>query len=85
MNNAICQSCGMPLEKDPNKGGSNADQSLNLTYCSYCFRNGKFLDQGISLREKIEKNIAIAVRMGMTADLARQIAESTLPGLERWR
>ena len=26
----ICQSCGMPLDKDPNKGGTNSDGSKNI-------------------------------------------------------
>lgn len=37
-----CQSCGMPLKKSPNGGGSNADGSISKAYCSYCFVMGKF-------------------------------------------
>lgn len=37
-----CQSCGMPLKKSPNGGGTNADGSLSNMYCSYCFEHGKF-------------------------------------------
>jgi len=57
----ICQSCGMPLDSDPNGGGTNADHSISTEYCSFCFSGGKFLDQGITLREKIEKNVQLAV------------------------
>jgi len=38
----MCQSCGMPLSKDPNRGGTEKDGSKNSTYCSYCYREGKF-------------------------------------------
>lgn len=38
----ICQSCGMPLKKDPEQGGTNADGSKSGEYCSYCYKNGKF-------------------------------------------
>jgi hypothetical protein len=38
----MCQSCGMPMNKDPNGGGTNADGSKNNKYCSYCFQNGEF-------------------------------------------
>ena len=38
-----CQSCGIPLHKDPAGGGSEADGTRSTTYCSYCFSNGKFI------------------------------------------
>jgi len=37
-----CQSCGMPLAKDPEGGSKNADGTINLKYCSYCYQNGEF-------------------------------------------
>jgi hypothetical protein len=84
--NQICQSCGMPLDKDPNKGGTNTDKSRSEKYCSFCFKDGKFLDEGISLQEKIEKNIQIAVSRGnIPENKARKMAENLLPTLERWK
>lgn len=44
--NKFCQSCGMPLKKDPNNGGTNADGSKSLKYCSYCYVNGDFTYKG---------------------------------------
>lgn len=44
--NRFCQSCGMPINKDPQGGGTNADGSRNATYCSYCYRNGAFTFDG---------------------------------------
>ena len=88
MNNnvKICQSCGMPLDNDTNKGGTNSDGSKSDKYCSFCFQNGKFTDEGISLQEKIEKNIQIAVsRLNIPESKAREMAESLLPNLERWK
>lgn len=49
--NTICQSCGMPLKQDPEKGGSNADGSKNTKYCSYCFKDGQFLYEGNDIKE----------------------------------
>ncbi|HOJ91894.1 MAG TPA: zinc ribbon domain-containing protein, partial [Saprospiraceae bacterium] len=80
--NLICQSCGMPLDKDPYKGGTNLDQSKSDKYCSFCFKEGKFMDEGITLEQKIEKNIKMAVNMGMPQDKAQEMAESILPNLE---
>jgi len=44
--NKFCQSCGMPMTKDPQGGGTNADGSKNEKYCSYCYQNGEFTFQG---------------------------------------
>ena len=42
----MCQSCGMPLSKDPNGGGTEKDGSKNLKFCSYCYQNGEFTFTG---------------------------------------
>lgn len=44
--NKFCQSCGMPLKRDMKGGGTNADGSKSLKYCSFCYVNGKFTHQG---------------------------------------
>ncbi len=44
--NKMCQSCGMPMNKDPQNGGTNVDGSKNLEYCSYCYQDGAFLFEG---------------------------------------
>ena len=82
----ICQSCGMPLSYDPEKGGTNTDKSKSDKYCSFCFTDGKFRDEGVTLQEKIDKNISIAVsRLNMSESQAREMAESIIPFLERWK
>ncbi len=37
-----CQSCGMPMSRDANGGGTNADGSKSSMYCSHCFASGRF-------------------------------------------
>lgn len=82
----ICQSCGMPLEVDPQKGGTNADQSISTFYCSFCFENGKFKDEGITLEAKIEKNVRLAMtQFNWTEAEARAKAVALIPNLRRWR
>lgn len=84
--NKICQSCGMPLQNDPNQGGTEADGSISDQFCGFCFKDGSFLDEGISLSEKINKNIQIAVtKLKMDEDKARTLAESIIPYLDRWK
>lgn len=74
----------MPMISVPDFG-TNTDGSQNEEYCKYCFQDGDFKDQGISLKQKIEKNILIAVQMGMKEDEARDMANEILPTLKRWR
>lgn|GEM_PF-342892 len=38
-----CQSCGMPLDRDPEGGGTETDGSRSRKYCSYCYENGAFV------------------------------------------
>lgn len=45
-NNKICQSCGMPLKRDAQGGGTNADGSKSELYCSYCYEKGAFSFNG---------------------------------------
>jgi hypothetical protein len=59
----ICQSCGMPLQKEEDFG-TNENGSKNNEFCHFCFQNGRFTDEGITMDEKIEKNINIAMNMG---------------------
>jgi hypothetical protein len=81
---AICQSCGMPLQKDEFHG-TNSDSSKSDEYCCFCYQEGRFTDEGITMEEKIEKNIQIAVKMGMPEDKAKEMANSTIPKLKRWQ
>lgn len=80
---AICQSCGMPMHKISDFGTYD-DGSLHSEYCHFCFKQGKFIDPGISMEEKIAKNIAMAEKMGMSKEKATDLANDTIPRLKRW-
>jgi hypothetical protein len=81
----ICQSCGMPMKKQEDFG-TEQDGELSEEYCKHCYNNGKFTDEGITLKEKTEKLIKISVeQLGMSEDQARTLAENTLPNLKRWK
>lgn len=79
----ICQSCAMPLSK-PEDFGTNADGNKSEEYCFHCYQKGKFLDEGITLQGKIDKNVKFAVQMGMPEETARNMAGKILPQLKRW-
>ena len=80
----ICQSCGMPMKKDEDFG-TNKDKNKSKEYCKFCYQNGKFTDEGITMEQKIEKNIMIAKGMGIPEDQAKQMAENIIPTLKRWQ
>ena len=84
MKQKICQSCGMPLQKEEDFG-TDVSGSKSEEYCFHCFQNGKFLDAGITLQEKIDKNVKFAVQMGMSEHEARKLASNVLPELKRWK
>lgn len=81
--NKFCQSCGMPIDKDPKKGGSNADGTINLMYCSYCYQKGEFIFKGTAremqlfCREKM-------IEQGMSKFTAWFFSLG-IPRLERWK
>ena len=41
----------MPLNKDPQGGGTNADGTINEQYCSYCYQNGVLAGEGMTVEE----------------------------------
>lgn len=80
----ICQSCGMPMEAAEDFG-TNADGSKSKEYCQFCWQDGEFTAD-VDLAEFIEMQVQIAVeKMGMDEAEAREVAETTLPELDRWR
>jgi hypothetical protein len=80
----ICQSCGMPIQKEQDFG-TNSSGSKNGEYCNFCFKNGKFVDEGITMEQKIKKNIEIAKKMGIPEEKAKEMANNIIPKLKRWQ
>jgi hypothetical protein len=80
----ICQSCSMPLRSE-NDLGTNADGSKNQDYCHFCYRDGKFTDEGITMEQKIDQMVATARDMNIPEDKARAMAQNILPTLKRWQ
>ncbi len=79
----VCQSCGMPLNKEENCG-TNEDNSKTNEYCKFCFENGKFTNPDLTMNEVIEKSVQMSKKLWMPEDKAREIAKNTIPNLKRW-
>lgn len=78
-----CQSCGMPLSRDPKGGGTNADGSTSTMYCSHCFLSGAFTEPNISAMEMQSKVKTKLKEMGFPGFIAGFFARKT-PKLARW-
>jgi hypothetical protein len=84
MNAPICQSCGMPMDKEELLG-TNADGSKNNEYCTYCFQNGAFPDPDVTLEQMIETCVPFLKEEGMEEEAARKHLQETFPKLKRWQ
>ncbi|MCB0696926.1 MAG: zinc ribbon domain-containing protein [Chitinophagaceae bacterium] len=79
-----CQSCSMPLDKDPGGGGTNADGSKSDKYCSYCYANGEFVAKDMTVTEMQEYVKKKLQSMGFPGFLAGMLTKG-MPKLERWQ
>ena len=80
---AVCQSCGMPLNKEEN-WGTNENNSKTNEYCKFCFQDGKFSDSNLTMKKVIDKSVELSKKLWMPEDKAREIANNTIPKLKRW-
>lgn len=80
----FCQSCGIPMEQA--EYGLNTDGSKNDKYCSYCFSDGKFVNESITLDEMVEKVSSIMTdKLSIPSFQAKMLAKTFIPKLERWK
>ncbi|WP_281404998.1 zinc ribbon domain-containing protein [Nitratireductor sp. XY-223] len=79
-----CQSCGMPLSKDEMGGGTNADGSISSQYCSYCFKDGKFLQPDFTAADMQVFCLEQLAKRGMPRFMA-WIFTRGIPKLGRWQ
>jgi hypothetical protein len=81
----FCQSCGYPLRKDKQGGGTEKDGSKSVKFCSMCYNNGQFLTPPeIDTAKKMQKFCMEQMRIaGMNRFLA-WLGTRSIPKLERW-
>lgn len=79
-----CQSCGMPLKRDENGGGTNADGSKSTMYCSHCYVNGAFTMSNITADEMKELVKGKLKEFGIPGFLSGAFTRK-IPKLERWK
>lgn len=79
----MCQSCGMPLSKDPNGGGTNADGSKTEKYCSYCYQNAAFTFNGTV--EEFQEFCRVKMKESGHSGFMAWLFSRGLKRLERWK
>lgn len=82
--NKFCQSCGMPMKKDPKGGSTNYDGSINTIYCSYCYEKGSFTQPDISASDMQTFVKGKLKEMGFPGFIAKLFTMS-IPKLNRWK
>ena len=78
-----CQSCGMPLKRDELGGGTEADGSKSVTYCSHCYQGGKFTLPDITVAQMQERVKGKIKDAGFPGFLAGFFTKK-IPKLQRW-
>lgn len=85
----LCQSCGMVLAQDSDKG-TEQDGSISDEYCTFCYKQGAFT-QNFTIEELIEHNLNTldewnkSTGLQLTAQEARIQLMQFLPTLKRWQ
>jgi len=79
-----CQSCGMPLKRDEQGGGTNGDGSKSSMFCSHCYINGEFVSPDMSADEMKEMVKEKLREFGIPGFLTGVFTKK-IPGLERWK
>lgn len=75
--NGKCDSCLMPMHKDPGNSGSDK-------YCSYCYRDGDFVYKGHDVKEFQKRAKKGMIENGMNPLLASFFAW-TIKFAPRWK
>lgn len=79
-----CQSCGMPLSRDEQVGGTNADGSRSKMYCSHCYQNGLFTMPDLTMEQMKDRVKGKMKEMGFPGFLSGLFTRN-IPKLERWK
>lgn len=79
-----CQSCGMPLNRDEEGGGTNADGSRNERYCSHCFQFGRFVLPDITV-EQMQARVCDQISESGIPRFVANLLSKSVPKLERWQ
>jgi len=72
------------MKKDPQNGGTNADGSKNVEYCSYCYQKGRFFNPDFTARQMQDFSIEKLKERGVPKFLGWLLTRN-IPKLKRWK
>jgi hypothetical protein len=79
-----CQSCGMPLKRDDQGGGTEVDGSKSGKFCSHCYADGKFALPDLTVSQMQDRVRGKMIEMGFPKFLCGFFTKG-IPKLERWQ
>ena len=79
-----CQSCGMPLKRDEQGGGTNLDGSKSTMYCSHCFLRGRFIMPDLTVAQ-MQALVKGKLKEFKIPGFLAFIFTRNIPKLERWK
>lgn len=79
-----CQSCGMPMKRDVQRGGTEADGSKSTMYCSHCYQQGKFTQPSLSVDE-MKTLVKGKLKEMKIPGILSGIFTRNIPKLARWK
>jgi len=80
----FCQSCSMPMDKDINGGGTEADGSKSDKYCSLCYKDGAFTNPDITTAAEMQAFCIEQLKKQSMPGVMAWIFTRSIPKFERW-
>lgn len=80
----ICQSCGMPLARDEQGGGSTADGTKSTEYCSLCYVQGAFTNPDITNASQMQAFVQTKLQEQGFPKPVAWLMTLRIPKLHRW-
>lgn len=81
----FCQSCGMPLSRDEQGGGTEADGGKSALYCSHCYKGGTFTEPDITFEQMKSKVKEKVKQAGFPVSLFAGTFTKNMDKLQRWQ
>lgn len=82
----FCQSCGYPLKKDKQGGGTELGGAISPKYCAMCYKNGVFLTPPeVDTAAKMQAYCQQEMRKAGINRIFAWLATRSIPSLERWK
>jgi Putative zinc ribbon domain len=78
----ICQSCGMPMDREELMGIEN-DLSKSTIYCSDCYRNGEFTHPEMTL-QAMKDHVKVKLQKDKASEKTISLSLNRISYLSRW-